>query len=184
MQFHATGLAGAWVIEIERHIDERGYFARSFCRREFAEHGLPGDFVQQSLSYNAQAGTLRGMHYQAPPHEEAKLVRCTRGAIYDVIVDLRPDQPSFLAWRGFTLSPDSGLSLFIPAGFAHGFQTLEDASEVAYQMDRFHRPGFEAGFRWDEAFFALPWPRPVSRMSERDRTWPDFAVETLTPRAG
>jgi dTDP-4-dehydrorhamnose 3,5-epimerase len=168
MRFAETSLAGAFVIEPERREDERGYFARVFCEREFSAHGLETRFVQCSSSYNRTKGTLRGMHYQAPPHEEAKTVRCTRGAIYDVILDLRPGSSTYRNWFGIELSADNGRVLYVPKGFAHGFQTLIDDSEVFYQISQFYVPGAARSERWDDPAFAIRWPLTPSVMSPRD----------------
>jgi dTDP-4-dehydrorhamnose 3,5-epimerase len=176
MIFHETSLAGAFLLEMERHEDERGFFARAWCRREFEAHGLDPAIAQTSVSFNRLKGTLRGMHCQHPPHEEVKLVRCTRGAIWDVIIDLRPRSPTYRRWEGFELSEENGSELYIPKGFAHGFQTLADATEVHYQISEFHAPGAAAGFRHDDSAFAIPWPLAVSVIAERDRSWPDFAA--------
>jgi dTDP-4-dehydrorhamnose 3,5-epimerase len=174
MRFTATPLAGAYVVEPERLEDERGFFARTFCRREFAAHGLNPDLVQCSLSYTARAGTLRGLHYQAAPHQEAKLVRCTRGAVYDVIVDLRRESPTFRRWTAVELSADNRLMLYVPEGCAHGFQTLRAATEVLYQMSAFHDPDAARGVRWDDPAFRIDWPAAERVISERDRHYPDF----------
>ena len=176
MIFQPTGLAGAYVIAIERLSDARGFFARSFCAREFEDHGLNPSLAQCNISYNRHAGTLRGMHFQASPFEEAKLVRCTRGAIHDVIIDLRPDSPTFMQHVGVQLTPDARNMLYVPEGFAHGFLTLEDHTEVFYQMSEFYVPGAARGFRWDDPAFAIDWPAPVSVISERDAAYPDFAL--------
>ena len=176
MIFQPTGLAGAYVIAIERLRDERGFFARSFCAREFEDHGLNPSLAQCNISYNRHAGTLRGMHFQASPFEEAKLVRCTRGAIHDVIIDLRPDSPTFMRHVGVLLTPEERNMLYVPEGFAHGFLTLEDHTEVFYQMSEFYVPGAARGFRWDDPAFAIDWPAPVSVISERDAAYPDFAL--------
>ena len=176
MIFQPTGLAGAYVIAIERLSDERGFFARSFCAREFEDHGLNPSLAQCNISYNRHAGTLRGMHFQASPFEEAKLVRCTRGAIHDVIIDLRPDSPTFMRHVGVLLTPEERNMLYVPEGFAHGFLTLEDHTEVFYQMSEFYVPGAARGFRWDDPAFAIDWPAPVSVISERDAAYPDFAL--------
>ena len=176
MIFQPTGLAGAYVIAIERLRDERGFFARSFCAREFEDHGLNPSLAQCNISYNRHAGTLRGMHFQAAPFEEAKLVRCTRGAIHDVIIDLRPDSPTFMRHVGVLLTPEERNMLYVPEGFAHGFLTLEDHTEVFYQMSEFYVPGAARGFRWDDPAFAIDWPAPVSVISERDAAYPDFAL--------
>ena len=176
MIFQPTGLAGAYVIAIERLSDARGFFARSFCAREFEDHGLNPSLAQCNISYNRHAGTLRGMHFQAAPFEEAKLVRCTRGAIHDVIIDLRPDSPTFMQHVGVQLTPDARNMLYVPEGFAHGFLTLEDHTEVFYQMSEFYVPGAARGFRWDDPAFAIDWPAPVRVISERDAAYPDFAL--------
>jgi dTDP-4-dehydrorhamnose 3,5-epimerase len=177
MIFQMTKLSGACVVEVEPRADERGYFARTFCEREFAEHGLPIGFPQCNLSFNKTAGTLRGMHYQAAPLREAKLVRCTRGAIYDVIVDLRVDSPTRYQWVGVELTAENATALFIPEGFAHGFVTLADATEVFYHMSDFHRPDGARGARWNDPRFGIQWPRGPSVISERDATYPDFDPE-------
>ena len=174
MVFQNTGLSGAFLIELERIHDERGFFARSWCTREFAEHGLNGHLVQCNVSRNRARGTLRGMHYQAPPHEEAKLVRCTMGAIYDVIVDLRPASGTYMRSFGAELSADNHHALYVPEGFAHGFLTLTDESEVFYQMSEFYTPEAARGLRWNDPQLAIDWPGPVVVISERDRTYPDF----------
>ena len=169
-----TALAGAWAIELDRHVDERGFFARTWCAREAERHGLNSRVVQCSTSYNAKKGTLRGMHYQAAPYAEAKLVRCTRGAIYDVIVDLRPSSVTFKRYVAVTLSEDNGRAVYIPEGCAHGFQTLTDDSEVLYQMSEFYVPSHSRGVRWDDPAFGIPWPPDERTITERDRTYPDF----------
>jgi dTDP-4-dehydrorhamnose 3,5-epimerase len=174
MQFHPTRLDGAWQIELAPAKDERGGFVRTFCEREFGERGLETRFVQHSLSINTHKGTLRGMHFQRAPHEEVKLVRCQRGAIWDVIVDLRPDSPSYLQWQGFELTAENGMQLYVPRGFAHGFQTLSDDCEVFYLISEFYAPEAASGLRHDDPRFAIAWPAPVSVMSEKDRAWPDF----------
>lgn len=159
---------------LERHEDERGSFARSFCRDEFARQGLPTQFVQASVSVTRHAGTLRGMHYQLPPHEEGKLVRCARGAVHDVVADLRPGSPSYMKWQGFRLDQDGDLSLFIPPGCAHGFQTLADDTELLYQMSTEYAPGSAAGFRYDDRAFAIAWPREVTLVAAKDLAWPAY----------
>ncbi len=174
MRFIETGLAGAWQIDLDRLEDDRGFFARSFCEREFAARGLPSRFVQCNVSFNHVAGTLRGMHWQEPPHAEAKLVRCTAGALFDVIVDLRPSSPTYLRPFGIELSGENRIMLFIPPGFAHGFQTLSDATEVFYQMSDFHASTAARGFRWNDPRFAIQWPREPSVISQRDRDLPLF----------
>jgi dTDP-4-dehydrorhamnose 3,5-epimerase len=179
VRFLPSRLDGAWLIELEPHRDERGFFARAWCRREFAERGLDTGIAQASVSYNERKGTLRGMHLQRAPHEETKLVRCTRGAIFDVIVDLRPGSPTLGAWEGFELTAENGRELYVPRGFAHGFQTLADASEVHYQISEFHAPEAATGFRWNDPAFAIAWPLPVAVISPRDAAWPDCAIEEL-----
>jgi dTDP-4-dehydrorhamnose 3,5-epimerase len=174
MIFNMTKLSGACVIEIEPRADERGHFARTFCEQEFAAHGLPVRFPQCNLSFNRRAGTLRGMHFQAAPQREAKLVRCTRGAIYDVIVDLRVGSPTRFDWIGVELTSENASGLYIPEGFAHGFITLVDATEVFYHMSDFHRPEGARGVRWNDPRFGIRWPREPDVISERDATYPDF----------
>jgi dTDP-4-dehydrorhamnose 3,5-epimerase len=176
MVFTETSLTGAFFIDVERIEDERGFFARSWCKREFAAHGIQSEFVQGNISRNRAKGTLRGMHYQAYPHEEAKLVRCTRGAVYDVIVDLRPDSTTFLGHAAMVLSEDNHRAFYVPEGFAHGFLTLTDDSEVVYQMSQFYEQTAGRGARWNDPSFAIAWPEPVVVISERDRTYPDFSV--------
>ena len=176
MIFEKTRIAGVWVVEPERHADERGFFARTWDTKEFAEQGLNGALVQCSLSYNAARGTLRGLHYQASPHEEAKLVRCTAGAIFDVAVDLREDSPTFRSWFGVELSADNRLALYIGEGCAHGFLTLTDDAEVLYQISEFWAPQAARGARWNDPAFAIEWPGHVAVINERDRTYPDFGA--------
>jgi dTDP-4-dehydrorhamnose 3,5-epimerase len=172
MRFEATKLAGAYLIAPELKEDERGFFARTFCQREFAEHGLSPKVAQCNLSFNAKAGTLRGMHYQAPPMEETKLVRCTRGAVYDVIVDLRADSPTYLQHVGFELTEHNRLALYVPEGVAHGYQTLTDGAEVAYQVSEMYTPECERGVRHDDPSLCIRWPLPVTVISEKDASWP------------
>lgn len=174
MLFQETALSGAFAIELERRLDDRGFFARTFCEREFAEHGLPVRFPQCNLSRNDREGTLRGMHYDAPPSHESKLVRCVAGAIYDVIIDLRPGSPTRFRWVGIELTEENGRALFIPPGFAHGFCTLSDRTDVFYHMGDFYRPGEARGLRWNDPFFGISWPREPSVISERDMNYPDF----------
>jgi dTDP-4-dehydrorhamnose 3,5-epimerase len=174
MLFTPLGPVGTVQIDLEQHRDDRGFFARTFCEREFLAHGLPGQFPQCNLSHNARAGTLRGMHYNEPPHEEAKLVRCVRGAIYDVVIDLRPDSPTHLQWVGVELSADNGRALFVPKGFAHGFLTLSEATDVFYHMDSFFQANAASGFRYDDPLFDIPWPSEPAVISERDATYPNF----------
>jgi len=170
MIFRPTELPGAFVIEPERIGDERGFFARTWCRDEFAAHGLSADLVQCNVSYNARQGTLRGMHYQAAPHAEVKLVRCTRGAIFDAIIDVRPESPTYRGWIGVELTAENGRMLYIPEGFAHGFQTLRDETEVFYQMSTQYRAASSRGLRWDDPAVGISWPPAGSRViSDRDR---------------
>jgi dTDP-4-dehydrorhamnose 3,5-epimerase len=176
MRFTETPLAGAFVIEPELRADERGFFARTFCANEFSDHGLIPVVAQANLSFNQRAGTLRGMHYQLPPAAEAKLVRCTRGAIHDVIIDLRPESPTHLEHFGIELSEDNRIALYVPELFAHGYQALTDGAEVVYQVSEFYAPGQEQGLRYDDPAFAIEWPLPVSAISAKDRSWPDFEV--------
>ena len=176
MTFHETAIGGVWVVEPERFADERGFFARTWDTREFADHGLNGRLVQCSVSFNVRRGTLRGLHYQAAPHEEAKLVRCTSGAVYDVAVDLRAGSETLGRWVGVELSPQNRLALYVPEGCAHGFLTLADGSEVAYQMSEFHFPDASRGVRYDDPAFAINWPGDVLVVNERDRSYPDFTA--------
>jgi dTDP-4-dehydrorhamnose 3,5-epimerase len=184
MIFHETALPGAWRIDLQKLVDERGFFARSFCQHEFAEHGLDPAVAQCNVSQNKQRGTLRGMHFQLPPAAEAKLVRCTRGAIYDVILDLRPHSPAFLRWEAFELTTAGYEMLYIPRGFAHGFLTLADDSEVFYQMSEFYAPSLASGVRWDDPLFGIHWPEPVRCISHRDQSYPDSDSEQFTPFTG
>lgn len=172
MRFEQTDMAGLFVVRPTRNVDERGYFARTFCADSFAREGLESLFPQSSLSFNARTGTVRGMHFQRAPNAETKLVRCTRGRIFDVVVDLRQEQPTYLQWRGFELSPDNGDALYIPEGFAHGFQTLEDNSEVAYAITPSFTPGFGDGVRWNDPDINVTWPLAISVISDRDEAWP------------
>lgn len=175
MIFQETPLAGAWVLEPERIEDERGFFARTWCRRDFAARGLDPAIAQCSVSFNHRRGTLRGLHFQAPPQEEVKLVRVTRGAVWDVIVDLRPESPTFRKYFSLILSAENRHELYIPKGMAHGFQTLEDGTEVFYQISEFYAPELVRGYRWDDPVFAIPWPETVTVMSDKDRNLPLFA---------
>jgi dTDP-4-dehydrorhamnose 3,5-epimerase len=176
MRFRTTPLAGLFVVEVEKREDERGYFARTFCTEEFAAAGLPTSFPQCNTSFNQRLGTLRGLHYQDAPFPEAKLVRCTRGAIFDVAVDLRPNSSTRCQGFGTTLTADNATMLFIPEGFAHGFQTLEDATEVFYQMGESYRGDLARGVRWNDPAFGIKWPIPAPMLSPRDSGYPDFAV--------
>ncbi len=185
MRFEQTPLAGAWKIELELLGDGRGWFARAFDAQEFRARGLDPCVVQCNLSFNARRDTIRGMHYQAEPHGEPKLVRCIRGAIFDVAIDLRPDSHTYLQWHGLELSAENRRALYLPPGMAHGFQTLVDECEVLYQMGRPHTPEATRGLRWNDPAFAIAWPatRGERTLSDKDRAYPDFQLET-TLRAG
>lgn len=174
MIFEQTALEGAVVIRLERYEDDRGFFARSWCQREFAAHGLADRVVQVNTSYNRRRGTLRGMHWQEFPHAETKLIRCTRGALYDVIIDLRPDSPTHRRWVGVELSADNHDMLYVPEGFAHGFQTLSDDTEAIYQVSQYYTPGAERGACYDDPAFGIDWPLPVTSISDKDKAWPDY----------
>lgn len=174
MNFLQTPLMGAFVIEPECVADHRGFFARTYCREKFAERGLNPNIAQCNISYNKTSGTLRGMHYQKAPYEEVKLVRCTNGAIYDVIIDLRPESQSFRKWFGVILSAQNRRALYIPEGFAHGFVTLVDEVEVLYQMSEFYHAESASGVRWDDPVFSIHWPVQPSVISEKDMSYPDY----------
>ena len=178
MLFGATPIPGAFVIDVEPARDERGMFARTFDADAFAEHGLSAEFVQSSTSLNHRAGTLRGLHYQEGDDAECKLVRCTAGAVYDVLVDLRPDSPAHRRWHAVELSSSNRRAVYVPRGVAHGFQTLADASEVLYMIDRRYAPHAARGVRWDDAAFGIEWPEPPGEriVSDRDRGYPDYAA--------
>jgi dTDP-4-dehydrorhamnose 3,5-epimerase len=172
--FTETNLKGAFVIEPEQLADDRGFFARTWCKREFETYGLNPNLVQCNISLNRKKGTIRGMHYQCAPYEEAKLVRCTKGKIHDVIIDLRSDSPTFKKWISLELSADSYKSIYIPEGFAHGFQSLEENTEVYYQMSEFYYPEFARGIRWNDPQFSVLWPIEDISISDKDRNWDDF----------
>jgi dTDP-4-dehydrorhamnose 3,5-epimerase len=172
--FTPTELADAWLVDPDLHEDERGSFARTWCVREFTEHGLPCDFVQSSASRTRRRGTLRGMHWQVEPHAEDKLVRCVRGAIWDVIIDLRADSPTRLRHVAVRLDADTGRALFVPKGFAHGFQTLEDDVEVLYLMTAYYQPSAARGARWDDPAFGIAWPIAEPLLHPRDASYPDY----------
>ncbi|MCG3769509.1 MAG: dTDP-4-dehydrorhamnose 3,5-epimerase [Nitrosomonadaceae bacterium] len=176
MKFIATPLSGSYLIEPEVVEDERGFFARTFCQEEFLSHGLNFDVMQCSVSFNRKHGTLRGVHYQAAPHQEAKLVRCTMGAIYDVIVDIRVGSPTFGHWWGTDLTMHNRHLLYVPEGVAHGFQTLDDDTEVYYQMSSPYVSDSARGIRWNDPKFAICWPLAVSVISMRDSSYPDFSL--------
>ncbi len=174
MKYIETSLPGVYVIEIEPVTDNRGFFARTWCRNEFASRGLESHLAQCSVSFNHNRGTLRGMHYQAHPLEECKLVRCTMGAIYDVVLDLRIESPTYLKWISVELTADNRKMVYVPKGMAHGFQTLVDNSEVFYQITVPYKPDYARGVRWDDPAFSIQWPVPDPIMSERDRSYPDY----------
>jgi dTDP-4-dehydrorhamnose 3,5-epimerase len=176
MIFRETELKGAFVIDPQRIEDERGFFARSWCRKEFEARGLNPNLVQCNISFNSAKGTLRGMHYQVAPFEEAKLIRCTRGSLYDIIVDIRPESETFGQYFSVVLTSENRTMLFVPEGFAHGFLTMEDHTEVFYQMSQFYAPEHARGFRWNDPVFGIRWPGDVKVISERDRSYPDFSL--------
>jgi dTDP-4-dehydrorhamnose 3,5-epimerase len=180
--FNETPLTGAFLLEPESRFDDRGSFMRVWCQREFQERGLESRVAQCSVSYNRQTGTLRGMHYQAEPHAEVKIVRCTRGSLFDVIIDLRPESPSYTRHFAIVLSASSRTMLYIPRGFAHGFQTLEDQTELTYQMSEFYEPSAARGVRWNDPVFGIKWPPVGTRiMNDRDATYPDFVAFERRP---
>lgn len=179
MKFEQTELPGAWFIDINKHEDDRGFFARTFCQREFIEHGLNTRIAQCNVSYNKQRGTLRGMHLQVSPFQEAKMVQCTSGAIYDMMIDLRPESPTYLKHLGVTLSATNYRMLYIPEGFAHGFITLTDDANVFYQMTEFFAPECARGFRWNDPAFGITLPEEIKVISERDASYPDFSEDLL-----
>ena len=174
MKFEESKISGAFEIAPESIPDERGFFARTWCQNEFALHGLNSRLVQCNISFNSRAGTLRGMHYQVAPHAESKLVRCTQGAIYDVVVDMRAESPTFKNWFGAELTAENHLMIYVPEGCAHGFITLKDKTEVFYQMSEFYKPESARGVRWDDPAFKISWPTKVQVISDRDRNYPDF----------
>ena len=178
--FTETPLPGAFVIDLEMREDERGFFARAWCEDEFREHGLETRVVQCNMSYNNEAGTLRGLHYQLRPHSEVKLVRCTRGAIWDVIVDLREDSPTYKAWFGLELTADNRTMLYVPEQFAHGYVTLAPGTEIFYQVSEFYSPGHEGGIRWNDPAIGIRWPETEVRViSDKDASHPDFDGRAL-----
>jgi dTDP-4-dehydrorhamnose 3,5-epimerase len=175
MIFKETKLKGAWIIQPEQLEDERGFFSRTFCQEIFRDYGLHTDFVQSSISFNKKKGTIRGMHYQISPHEEVKLVRCTRGAVYDVIIDIRAASPTFKEWMAIELTAENRLTFYIAKGFAHGFQTLEDNTEVYYQMTEFYHPESSRGVRWDDPAFCIKWPEERTKIiSLQDQSYSFF----------
>ena len=175
MIFTETHLKDAYIIDLKKIEDDRGFFARAYCQKEFAEHGIELDWAQANLANSKKRGTLRGLHYQKAPYAEAKLMRCIRGAIYDVIVDLRPDSPSYMQWLGVELTADNRRALFIPEGFAHGYLVLEDDSDTFYPTSQFYTPGAEAGVRWNDPAFGIEWPFTDGLIiTEKDQSWPDY----------
>ncbi len=178
MLFTKGPLPDTYIIDPDKRQDDRGFFARAYCEGEFAEHGLAPRMVQTNVSYNHQRGTLRGLHFQRAPHREVKLVRCTRGALYDVIVDIRPDSTAYGEWMGVALSADAHRMLYVPEGFAHGFLTLKDDTEVTYQVSAFYTPGAEGGLRYDDPALAIDWPAAVRVISDKDRSWPAFRPQS------
>lgn len=179
MRFTETKLKGSFIIDLEERSDHRGFFARTFCAKEFADHNLLPTVAQCNLSFNSKKGTLRGMHYQVTPAGETKLVRCTQGAIYDVIIDMRPNSPTYLAHIGVELTAANHRALYIPEMFAHGYQTLTDEAEIVYQVGEFYTPGYERGLRYNDPAFDIEWPLSVSEISEKDTTWPLFDFKSV-----
>lgn len=177
MIFTETELKGAFIIDIEKREDERGFFARAWCQKELEAHGLKSHWVQANLAFSQRKGTLRGLHYQIAPYEEAKLMRCIRGAIYDVIIDLRPESPTYKQWLGVELTADNHRMLYVPEGFAHGYQSLVDDTEVFYPVSQFYIPGSERGVRWDDPAFAIEWPVTKNLiLSDKDKSCPDYLL--------
>jgi dTDP-4-dehydrorhamnose 3,5-epimerase len=171
MLFTETKLKGAFIIDLDHREDNRGFFARTFCANEFEQHGLKPSVAQCNLSFNHKKGTLRGMHYQTPPAAETKLIRCTQGAIYDVIVDMRPDSPTYLSHIGVELTAENRRALYVPEMFAHGYQALTDGAEVVYQVGEFYTPGYERGLRYNDPILGIEWPTEVTVISEKDAAW-------------
>jgi dTDP-4-dehydrorhamnose 3,5-epimerase len=176
MKFFETNLPGAFIIDIDKMEDERGFFARSWCEREADLYGLNPQWRQCNISFNRHKGTLRGMHFQAAPFEEAKLVRCTKGAIYDVIIDLRSNAPSYRKWAAVELTEENRRMLYVPEDFAHGFLTMKDNTEVFYQMSEFYAPNSARGIRWNDPAFGISWPAEINVISDRDNSYPDFVA--------
>jgi dTDP-4-dehydrorhamnose 3,5-epimerase len=176
MEFKPTKLQGAFLVSIRKIVDNRGFFGRAWCKDELGQHGLNPNMLQLNTALSHKKGTIRGMHYQEAPHAEAKFIRCTRGAIYDVIVDLRKDSPTFSQWVGVELTADNGDMLYAPEGFAHGYQTLEDDTEMYYLTTAAYAPSSARGLRFDDPKLAIDWPLPLSVISEADQKWPDFPV--------
>ncbi|MEM7790165.1 MAG: dTDP-4-dehydrorhamnose 3,5-epimerase [Verrucomicrobiota bacterium] len=172
MKFTEAPLKDAWIIDLEPKKDERGYFARAFCKNEFDVYEIESQVVQVNVSFNHKAGTLRGMHYQKAPVEETKIVRCTRGSLYDVIIDMRPDSPTYMQHFGIELSEENMRKLFVPRGFAHGYLTLEDNTEASYMVSEFYTPEVEGGVRYNDPAFGIKWPFPIACLSDKDANWP------------
>lgn len=179
MQFTETKLKGAFILDLEPRLDQRGFFARTFCAKEFEAHNLKPTVAQCNLSFNYKKGTLRGMHYQTSPATETKLVRCTQGAIYDVIIDMRPHSPTYLSHIGVELTDENRRALYVPEMFAHGYQALTDEAEVIYQVGEFYTPGYEHGLRYNDPAFDIEWPLSVSEISEKDAAWPLFDFRSV-----
>lgn len=177
MKFHRCRLAGTWLLEMDRREDDRGFFARVFCAREFEEHGMVSVFPQMNTNFSRRKGTLRGLHMQSGAHAEAKLVRCLSGAACEMLVDLRPESPTYLQWEAFTLRPGDGRLLYAPPGTAHGFLALADNTEITYFASRPYAPGAEVGVRWDDPTLGLRWPIPIEIVSDKDRSWPDLVPD-------
>ncbi len=183
MIFTETKFKGVYIIEIEKIEDERGFFSRLWCQREFSQRGLNANFVQGNLAYNHKKATVRGMHYQTPPYQEVKLIRCTKGSLYDVIIDLRPNSETYLQWFSIILSDSDYKQLYIPEGFAHGYQTLTDNVEMRYGVTQFYTPEAERGIRWNDPLFKIDWPyKDNIIISEKDKNWPDFAPQMIGER--
>lgn len=177
MIFTETGIAGAHIIDLERHEDHRGFFARGFCAKEFSEHGLPPTIAQINISFNHEKGTVRGLHYQVPPAPEAKFIRCVHGAIFDVMVDMRPSSPTYLRWVGVELTAGSGRAVFVPEMCAHGYQALTEGATVLYSVSEFYRPEYERGVRPDDPALGIRWPLPIGELSAKERSWPLFKAD-------
>jgi dTDP-4-dehydrorhamnose 3,5-epimerase len=179
MIFTELELKGAFLVEVKKIEDERGFFGRAWCKNEFIEHGLNANFVQINTSFSKKKGTIRGMHFQVDPYQEAKFIRCTRGRIFDVIIDLRPDSPTFMKWIGNELSADNYRMVYVPGNFAHGFVTLEDNSEVYYPVTEFYTPGAERGLRYNDPAFNIQWPIEITTTSAKDVSHKDFTMDSL-----
>lgn len=181
MVFKETEIAGAFIIEIEKYSDNRGFFARGYCEKEFNEQNISFEMVQANIGFSKKKHTIRGLHYQREPHAEAKLVRCTKGALYDVIVDLRPDSSTYMQWTGVELTSNNHKMFYVPKGCAHGYQTMEDETEIFYMVSAFYAPGFEQGLRWNDPLFNIQWKETDDIIiSEKDQTWPDYRDSAKT----